>query len=251
MKRLFFLALFAACAQNPSEQPGGDTQKTGAAARAKIHTELGATYFDRGQYAIALEELNEAIKNDPGYGPAYNMSGLVYMELKEDSQAEQNFQHALRLDNGDSEGHNNYGLFLCSRGRAAEGIGHFQTALKNPLYSTPAKAHANAGVCLRKVDDDKAAEGHFVKTLELEPSNPVALYHLADINYKRGQIAEARAYLAQQLQVAAASPESLWLAVRIERKLGDRNAESSYALQLRKKFPASPEAKALVERRYE
>lgn len=251
MKKFFLVALLAACAQTPDEQTSADAQKTEAASRAKIHTELGATYFDRGHYAIALEELNEAIKIDPGYGPAYNTSGLVYMELQEDTQAEKNFQQALRLNNADSEAHNNYGLFLCSRGRAAEGIGHFHTALKNPLYSTPGKALANAGVCLRKVNDDKAAEGQFVKALQVEPMNPVALYHLADINYKRGQIAEARAYLARQFQVAAATAEALWLALRIERKLGNRDAEASYGSQLRKKFPASPETKALIERRYE
>jgi type IV pilus assembly protein PilF len=253
MKKLFFLLLLTACAQQPVESPSAnaDAQKSEVAGRAKVHTELGASYYERGQYAIALEELNEAIAADPGYGPAYNTAGLVYMELKEDAAAEKNFQQALRLNAQDSDTHNNYGLFLCSRGRAAEGLNHFQTALKNPLYATPQKALTNAGVCSRKLNDDKAAEAHFVKALQLEPSNAVALYHLADIHFKRGQLDDAREYLARQHQLAAPTAQSLWLAVRIERKLGDRNAEASYGLQLRKKFPGSPEAKALVDRRYE
>ncbi|HET6756881.1 MAG TPA: type IV pilus biogenesis/stability protein PilW [Burkholderiales bacterium] len=250
--RYLALLFLAACAQQPVEpQAAADAPKSEAAGRARIHTELAGSYYERGQYAIALEELKEAIAADPGYGPAYNTSGLVYMELKEDAVAEKNFQQALRLNGNDSEAHNNYGLFLCSRGRADEGVAHFKTALKNPLYNTPQKALANSGVCLRKLNDDKTAEDYFEKALSIDPSSAVALFHLADIHFKRGQLEDARAYLVRQHQVAAPTAESLWLAVRIERKLGDRNAEASYGLQLRKKFPASPEARALIDRRYE
>ncbi|MGH8727678.1 MAG: type IV pilus biogenesis/stability protein PilW [Burkholderiales bacterium] len=252
-KGLLAVLLLAACAQAPSEpQPSlAEAQNAEAAGRAKAHNELGASYYERGQYAIALEELKTAIAADPSYGPAYNTTGLVYMELNEDAAAEKNFQQALRLNGQDSEAHNNYGHFLCSRARPAEGIAHFQTAIKDPLYPTPQKALANAGMCSRKLNDEKAAEAYFAKALKIEPWNAVALFHLADIAFKHGQFDEARNHLARQHQVAAPSPESLWLAVRIERKLGDRNAEASYGLQLRKNFPASPEAKALLDRRYE
>jgi len=39
--------------------------------------------------------------------------------------------------------------------------------------------------------------------------------------------------------------------VRAARGLGDRDAEASYALQLRKNFPNSREARALAAGRYE
>jgi len=44
---------------------------------------------------------------------------------------------------------------------------------------------------------------------------------------------------------APPSAEALWLAVRIERKLGNRTAENSYAAQLRLRFPKSTEYQAL------
>lgn len=250
-KTLVALFVLTACAQQPVDQPAATADSGDSSARARIHTELGASYYERGQYATALEELKAAIAADSGYAPAYNTTGLVYMDLRQDQLAEKNFRQALDLSPGDSNAHNNYGLFLCSRGRAQEGMPHFQAALKDPLYSTPAKALANAGVCSRELNDDKSAEAHFAKALAIEPANPVALYHLADIHFKRGQPEDARRYLARQQQIAAPSPESLWLALRIERKLGDRNAEASYGLQLRKKFPESPQAKALIERKYE
>ena len=45
--------------------------------------------------------------------------------------------------------------------------------------------------------------------------------------------------------------ESLWLALRIERKLGNREAEAGYASQLRRRFKDSAEYKSLLQGQYE
>lgn len=45
--------------------------------------------------------------------------------------------------------------------------------------------------------------------------------------------------------------EALWLAVRVERKLGDRLAEARYSAQLKRKFPLSPEAQELLKGNFE
>lgn len=213
--------------------------------RAQVHTELGAAYFGRGQLGIALDELNIAVKADSSYGPAYGVLGLVYMTLREDAKADENFRRALSLDSADSDTSNNYGWFLCQHGKIDESIGYFMAALKNPLYATPDKPYLNAGICMRKKSDDKAAEDYFRKSLALQPRQPQALFHLADINYKRGNYSEARSFISRFFQIATPTAESLWLGVRIERKLGDRSTEASYGLQLRKMYPDSNEAQSL------
>jgi type IV pilus assembly protein PilF len=50
---------------------------------------------------------------------------------------------------------------------------------------------------------------------------------------------------------AAFNAEALWLALRIERALGDKDAEASYGMQLRRNFPNSREAQALLNRQFE
>lgn len=50
----------------------------------------------------------------------------------------------------------------------------------------------------------------------------------------------------QNVLVAAPSPEVLWLAIKIERVLGGRDNEASYALQLRQQYPKSEQAGWLV-----
>jgi type IV pilus assembly protein PilF len=90
-----------------------------------------------------------------------------------------------------------------------------------------------------------------MKALKARPTQPQALYQLADIAYLRGNFAQAKAYLVRLEQLTKPSAETLWLALRIERKLGDRNAEASYGQQLRRQFPESKEARALLAGREE
>lgn len=250
LKQLFFLLLalgagMLAVGNAPAEEQSDSRQ------RAQIHTELAAAYFGQGQLGVALDELNTALKADSGYAPAYSVLGLVYMALREDDKADENFRRSLSLDGADSDTHNNYGWFLCQRGKVDDSIRHFMAALKNPLYATPDKSYLNAGICSRKKNEDKEAEEYFLKSLKFQPQQPQAFFHLADINYKRGNYTEARNFISRLSRVAAPSAESLWLAVRIERKLGDRDAEASSGLQLRKMYPDSPEAQALRSGKYD
>lgn len=242
----------AGCAQQPSQvdysadQPQGEAQN-----RARLHAELAAVYYSRGQMGVALEEINEAMRAYPGWGPAYNVLGLIYTALKEDALAEQNFRQALRINPLDSDAHHNFGSFLCQSKREEEGIRHFLLALKNPLSQSPEKSYANAGLCLRGKGDLKAAEGYFQKALQVQPNQPDALLGLADLSFRAGDLQAAKNFLNRYLQVAEPNPESLWLGVRVERRLGDRNAEASYSTQLRKRFPESGQAKALAEGKFD
>ena len=216
-----------------------------------IHAELGANYYSRGQYGVALAELREAISSDSSYAASYNILGLVHMELHEDDLAVQSFEKALSLSPNDSDAHNNYGWFLCQRNRIDESIKHFMSAVKNPLYQTPEKSYLNAGLCLIKKKDEAGAEDFFNKVIKLQPQNSQALYELANISYSRRQYIEAKAYLSRLTQNLQDSAEALWLGLRVARKLGDSNAESSYGLQLRRKFPSSPQTQALMSGHYE
>jgi type IV pilus assembly protein PilF len=250
-------ALVAGCAQQPvapplTPQPALTPQQTDAHTRADLHTQLGAGYYELRNFAVALQELNEALRADPNHGPAYNMLGLVYMELREDAAAEQNFAQALRINPLDSDANNNYGWFLCQRKRHAEGIKHFMDAVKNPLYQNPDKSYVNAGLCARQSGDEAAAAEYFQRALSTQPQQPQALFQLADMAYRRGEVAAAKQYLDRLNRTGSnLNAEALWLALRVERRLGDRAAEASYGLQLRRNFPNSRETQALLNRQYE
>ena len=250
--------VLAACAATPQgdestlkSQSNTSGDESVDRTRARIHTELAASYYDLGNMPVALEEVREALRSDENYGPAHNVAALVYSKLKEDRLAEESFQRALRINPTDYNTHNNYGQYLCDRKRVSEAIEHFMAAVRNPLYPYPDRSFVNAGVCARRGGDVTAAEGYLRQALKARPNQPQALYQMADLAFERGDLLVARGYLNRLMQVVQPGAEMLWLGVRVERKLADRNAEASYALQLRNRYPDSEEARALAAGRYE
>ena len=251
---IIVLALVAGCASNP--EPTHDTgtiigEVGDPRNRAKLHTELASLYYSAGNFGVALEELRAAQSADAGYAPTHGMYGLVYMQLKENGRAEESFARALRLSPNDADINHNYGWFLCQTGREPASIKYFLQALRNPLYPTPWRSYSAAGQCSMKTKQYKDAEAFFERALRLEPDEPTALLSLGQIRYDQGKVGEARRLVSRYNKLVTPSAESLWLAVRIERKLGERLQEQALANQLRRRYPASQEFQALQRGQYD
>lgn len=242
--------MLAACAQAPQTaqvHEGRDTEVLDAVnPRAKIHTELAAQYYARRQYSVALEELRQALSADSNYAPAYNMLGLLHDALLEYKEADDSFKHAISLAPMYSEAHNNYGYFLCSRKRYDEALTQFELAWKNPLYATPQMALANAGMCALRMGKEDDAENYARRALVRDPNQSTALLTLADIQFHRGNIPMARSLISQADAQEHLGASGLWLAIRVERQAGNREAAAEYAARLRRDFPNSDETAWLL-----
>jgi type IV pilus assembly protein PilF len=254
------LGLLAGCSSDPKKSetpetlqraapvrtsPAPQPQQVPPAERARMHTDLGAGYYERGQMDVAIDELNIAVKLDPNYAQAYNVYGLVYAVLGEDRKSEQNFERALQLAPDDSEIHHNWGWYLCQHKREREALAQFDIAVRNPLYKSPEVALVNAGRCAITIGDMRLAESYFRRALAAQPGNALAAYGLALIAYKESRYADARTWMKGVMQTTNPAPESLYLGMCVERKLGDQQAELSYISQMRNRYPDAPETKAI------
>lgn len=219
--------------------------------RARVHTELAAQYYSRRQYAVAMQELREALQADGAYAPAYNMLGLLHGALLETKEAEANFSRALDLAPHYSEAHNNFGYFLCSQRRYADAQSHFERAWANPLYATPEKALANAGQCALRSGNLVEAERLSKRALVRAPNQSQALETLADIQFRQGNTAMAHSLLNQADGQGGLDAVGLWLAVRVERQAGNREAEAEYGAQLRRRYPESQETAWLLSGQFD
>jgi len=227
------------------------TPATDAQRQAKLHVELGMLYFNAGRMEVALEEARIAAAADPGYAPAYNLMGLVYMALRQNERAEESFRRALGLARRDPEINNDYGWFLCRTGRARESIVHFQLAYEHPLHQAPLRALTNAGVCSIVAKDDRQAEEYLLRALRLDRHNTAAQYWLADIAYRSGRLQDARMRIEAIHAFEEPSAASAWLGLRIERKLGNREGEARYMGMLRSKHRDSDEYMKMSRGEYE
>lgn len=224
--------------------------KTDALYRAQIHTERASEYYRLGRYATALEAAQQAVASLPTHAPAYNMLGIVQMELKQDAKAREAFENAIRLAPEDSESLNNLGWFVCQRNDAKASLAYFDRALTNPVYATPERALYNKGVCAKRAGDMPLAESSLRGALRTRPTFAPAMYELAEMEFARGKMKEAENLLARHNElVQAPGVEPLFLGVRIARALGDRMAEASYVQQLRRRFPDATQTRAALDLR--
>lgn len=214
---------------------------------AVVNAQLGLGYLRSGQLDLAWERLNTALKADPDYATAHNGIALVYDRLNQPEKAEEHFKRAIELDPDDSAAQTNYGVFLCERGRFEEGEKNFLKAVDNPLYGKPAMAYTNAGTCKLRADEPAAAEKYFREALRADPRFGVALLNMADLSFNNGQYLAARGYMQRYEEVSKHNSRSLWLGIRIEEKLGDKDAVSSLAMLLKANYPDSRETQLLIE----
>lgn len=215
---------------------------------AETHVKLGIGYMQQGKPDLALSKFQRALELEPGLASGHNAIAILYEQLGKLDLAGEHYQRAVNLKPQDSAAHNNYGTFLCSkRNQLDKAEQQFLEALKNPLYDTPEFAYENAGLCAKRKPDLTKAEHYFRKALELNPRLPTSLYQMGLISFDAQRYLPARAYLQRYDEVAKPTPQSLWLGIRIERELGDKNAVSSYSLYLKSSFPDTDEARLLRE----
>ncbi len=223
----------------------------GGRERARIHTELAGAYYQRGNLGVALSEARIAIAADSAYAPAYNVLGLVYGDLREKDLAEDAFERSLRFNPNDPDTNHNDAWFLGENKREEEAIRYFLMAVRHPLYATPQKSYAMAAVCAMRKNNERDAYDYLDRALKLDPNYYPALINFAQLKYRRGELDSARNLVGRYNKVTEPTAESLWLALRIERKLGDSSSVTSYANQLRRRFPGSKEYQELQKGRFE
>jgi type IV pilus assembly protein PilF len=212
--------------------------------RARIRLELAVGYFEQGQTNIALDELKQSIATDPNWSEPYNLRGLVYMRLNELRLAEDSFQRALQISPREGNFLHNYGWLTCQQGRYAESTQLFGQALANPAYIERAKTWMAQGLCQVKAGFRVEGEASLLRSYELDPRNPITGYNLALLLYQRGDFVKAQFYVRRLNNSDLANAESLWLGIRVERRMDNLEAMQQLAGQLKRRFAQSPEAAA-------
>jgi type IV pilus assembly protein PilF len=212
--------------------------------RARIRLELAVGYFEQGQTTIALDELKQSLVTDPEYAEAYSLRGLIYMRLNDYRFAEESFKKAIVLNPQDSNVVHNLGWLMCLQARYSESYEFFFKALSNPRYGERAKTYRALGLCQLRAGLRGEAEASLLKSHEFDAANPVTLFNLATLMLQRGDFARAQFYVRRLNNSEMSNAESLWLGIKVERRMENRDAMLQLAGQLLKRFPQSNEAAA-------
>lgn len=237
------LAIVLTGCSSSTVRDGVDPEKA-----AKANADLGLRYMLQGNSELALSKLKRALEFEPHYVPAHHYIAELYRRLGRYDKADYHFREAIDyLEGEDSTLFNNYGAFLCSQDRFDEGVEQFLKVLNDPVYPRPDLVYENMGLCMERKPDLEKAETYLRKALERNPRLAKSLLAMARISFAEANYLSARAYLQRFQAVARPTPESLWLGIRVERVLGDKDALASYGLMLKNSFPDAAETKLYLE----
>lgn len=254
---LVLAAVLAGCSTTTTQREGVPTDSTrdrvtasdepDAQKRARARMELASAYFGRGQMTTALDQVKLAIAADPQYGEAFNLRGLIYANLGDNALAEESFRRSLQINPRDFDAMHNFGWYLCQQKRYGESTVLFNQALAQPQYRGAARTLLAQGVCLAFAGQLPESEAMLTRAYELDPTNPFTATNLSEVLYRRGEFERARFYVRRVNALPdVSSAQTLWLAVRIENKLGNRQGANELGGQLRRRFPESREAGAFA-----
>jgi type IV pilus assembly protein PilF len=215
--------LISGCANNPRAFSPSDgktdilteSDEPDVRRRARLRLELASGYFEQGQTNVALDELKQALILDPSFGDAYNLRGLVYMRLNDLPLAEDSFRRASQL---------------------------FGQAIANPGYTGQAKTLMAQGVCQIRASQPAEAEQSFLRSYQIDARNPLTAYNLANLLYERGDLTRAQFYIRNLNNSELANAETLWLGIKIEQRLNNREVVAQLGDQLKKRYGQSREA---------
>ena len=221
-------------AESPSEDSDLDR-------RTRTRMALAVGYFENGQYEIALDEFKKVVQINPNFGDAHNLGGMIYMALGDRQVAETQFRRAISLNSRDANAWHNLGWLQCEDRRYSDAVQSFERAMSVPTYRDGARTLMTQGICEARAGDRAKAEATLMRSYELDAGNPITGYNLSQLLYLRGDYSRAQFYIRRLNNSEQANAESLWLGIKVERRMNNTVAMQQLASQLRRRFPQSRE----------
>ncbi len=211
--------------------------------RAKSYFDLGVAYMERKRYDLAEPKFQYSIEIKPT-AKAYNALAVLYEEQHANVLAEETYKRLLTQFPDFALGYMNYYVFLCKNDRVDQ-----MRALSEKMQSKgkilAALGQIAAGNCAFEKGRKNQAIAYYHQALKYEPYSAGALLPLAQINYDKGLIEDAKRQVDLVNNQVGYSARSIYLAVLVNRKLGNGLEARKYLRVLQTRFAGTEEAKKL------
>lgn len=171
------------------------------------------------QAASAERFFNEVLELNPKNALAYTGLGRVYDATGRTADADAAYVKAVQVGSRDPEAYLAVGWSIWSRRPNPESYGRVRALFRRATKVDPksSRAWAALGSLYQASDSDRAAAiAAFQRSIELEPANDAASFHLANLLAREGRYADARklreARLARAPERSAQSQPTMMLA---------------------------------------
>lgn len=207
-------------------------------ALTRISLALG--YLKIGNTEQAKLNLEKAKYISPDLVQVHTAFAHYYETVGEFEQTIHAYDKALKLKADDADTLNNYGVFLCRRGRIDDAQTQFLKAIAVPSYILVAQSYENLALCHLHSGNFVLAKQYLNKAILHSPTRADSLFQMLRLQYIMADYKAAQLFLQRfEKNTRRFKPESLALAFKIYQKQGKRGIAKNYASMLVKMFPNS------------
>lgn len=151
---------------------GGATQQNGYPELDVNTLNWGLSYYDQGEYKMAIMEFDTVIASQPKMGEAYNDRGLAYYALGDTDNAMADFNKAIEFLPNPAIAYSNRGAIYFFEGDHEQALADLDKAIE--LSPHLAKAYQNRGLTYLDLGNYDQAIADFSQAIELTPEFPFA-----------------------------------------------------------------------------
>ncbi len=223
---------------------GSDRQirpKTDQKEAARTRIALGINYLQRGDNAQAKFNLEKAKSLAPELAEVHNAMAYYYQQVAEFEAAENSYKTAIELEPNNADSYNNYGAFLCQRGKYDQAEQLLLQAISRPGYIRAADSYENIALCRLEQKDFIQAKTYLDLSIKHNASRPSALFNLASVNYAMADLPAAQVLLDRMQSASQISPRSVLLGYLIAQEQQDYSRMQTAEQLLLTTYPQSQE----------
>lgn len=237
------LMLLSGCTSQSNQSYGQNFDQIKA---SKTRVSLGLTYLKNGNFRQAKFNLDKALEFAPRSADANFAMAYYYQSVNELEQAEDAYQYAMDLDPKNANIANSYGAFLCQNGDYEKAKTYFLKAVNTSSYISSAETYENLALCSRSQGQPEDAIQYLRNAVNHQPGRANSLFLLARSLVEVEEWQEASAILRRYEKIAQISPQSLLMAMKIERGTGNETAAAGYSDMLLRMYPNDAVTKKML-----
>lgn len=188
----------------------------------------GMGYYEKGNYAAAAGEFNNALATDP-QNPDY-MANLAKSRMKmgDTPGAEQLYRQALTVAPSHQPSYHGLAELMLDQGRSQEAQAMLTTWAGTQPYI--AESHVELAWVQREMGNSQGAVQSLERALEVNPAHATALAHMGQHYEEMGQTDEAVAMYQESLQSDWNQPEVHSRMAAASQKAGDSTPMAATAM---------------------
>ena len=225
---------------------------------AKINYDFGVVLEKHGDREGAVRRYSRALEIDPDHVQAHNNLGVVLANSGKTDEAIERFEKTVELDPSLIRTQANLAALLHEKGRTRLAVAHYREVLKkaeetgdkdlaDDVRATlaslsgnegptalSARDHYKLGVAAEQKGDDRDAEKHYLKAMELDPNHALTHSRLGTAYLKQKKYEKAVERLGKAVELDPAlirTQASLGIALALSGKSDEAVAEFRAALK--------------------